>query len=264
MAGRLVGQAARTGYGLARRLPGAETAERELHRLERAALTELGKRIDDVTDPYLAALRRPSFAGGDGWNGSGGGQRGDGLPVSSAEAAGELQPLRAAMAELLERSISYGPEQAREYCYAIVLRQLAPDEARMLSALSDGSPFPVVHIAERSGVGGTGRYLLRNASSLGKAAGVTLPDEVPHYISRLCALDLAELTEESVSLQTQYEILLAEEQVRVAQEAAKRPKVMRNTLRISTFGTRFWQACDPTAQPGASWSRTVPVPGSGA
>lgn len=250
MAGKLVGQAARTSYDLAKRLPGAEAAERELHKLEQVALTELGKRLDDVTDPYLAPLRRPSASHGDGYgtagHAPGGGYRGAALPTGSE---GELEPLRAAMAELLNRSIGYTESEALEYLYAVVLRQLTPDEARMVSALSDGSPFPVVHVAERSGVSGTGNTVLRNMSSLGKAAGVTLPELVPHYVTRLCSLDLAELTDESPALQTQYEILLAEEEVRTALEATKRPKVTRNTIRLSRFGSRFWQACDPTGCP---------------
>lgn len=246
-ASKLAGQAARSGYGLAKRLPGAEAAERELNKLERAALTELGKRIDEATDPYMAALRgSASGYAVDGKAGPGGvaGETSRGLVPASDLDVG-FEPLRAAMSELLGRSISYSEERAREYLYALVLRQLTPDEARMVSALSDGSPFPVVHVAERSGVGGTGTYLVRNMSSLGKAAGVTLLDHVPHYTTRLCALDLAVLEDESPSLQTQYEILQAEENVRQAQQNAKRPKIIRNTIRMSAFGAQFWEACHP-------------------
>lgn len=239
---KLVGWAARTGYGVAKRIPGVDAAERGLQQLERTALNELRKRIDEV-DPYPVArtlpralppatrtdLKRPG-----------------GTLVTTGGASHD--PLRAAMAELLERSLDYSDSVACTYLYTAVLTQLTPDEARIVSALSDGSPFPLVDVAERVGVNGVGRYLLRNASSVGKAAGVTLADQVPTYVTRLLGLGVAELDEEAAELSTQYEILLTDEAVRGALEAAKRAKVIRRTVHISRFGAEFWKAVDPAVQ----------------
>jgi hypothetical protein len=61
------------------------------------------------------------------------------------------------MAQLLNRSIGFGRQRAEEYLDAIILRQLTPDEVRILAALSSGSPFPLIDVAERTNLGGAGR-----------------------------------------------------------------------------------------------------------
>ncbi|WP_236808295.1 Abi-alpha family protein [Amycolatopsis albispora] len=245
-AGKLASIAARAGYSLGKRLPGADAAERGLRSLERLALTELRRRLEEVDDPYLAALSAASAmnVGGNGrhvqpLNGE---IRGTVVVMPSSES---VEPLRAAMAELLNRSIGFGRERAREYLYAIILRQLTPDEARILSALSDGAPFPLIDVTERNGLGGAGRVVLRNASTVGKAAGVTLLDQVPAYVTRLIGLGLAEPDEEVPELETQYEILLTDDAVRAAENSVKRVKFVRRTVHISRLGKEFWAACDP-------------------
>jgi len=240
-AGQLAGWAARTGFALGRKLPGVETAERGVREVERQLLTELRRRLDEVDDPYHAALTAASAMN----------------RPAAVEATVTLvpardnhgEPLRAAMAELLNHSIGFGRDRAREYFYAIILRQLTPDEARILSALSDGSPFPALDVVERTGLGGNGRVVLRNASTVGKAAGVSLPDQVPGYVTRLIGLGLVDLDEEVPSLETQYEILLTDETVREAEKHVKRAKFVRRTIHVSRLGAQFWQACDPAFPP---------------
>ncbi|RZQ61878.1 Abi-alpha family protein [Amycolatopsis suaedae] len=235
---------------LGRRLPGAEVAERSLRSLERAAMSELRRRLEAVDDPYLAALSAASAMQ----------QHTDNGRVTTAEAGryevrdavavvpagqGAAEPLRAAMAELLNRSIGLAADRAREYLYAIILRQLTPDEARILAALADGAPYPVLDVTERTNLGGAGRTVLRNASTVGKAAGVTLLDQAPHYVTRLVGLGLADIEGEIGSLETQYEILMTDNVVRAAEASVKRARFVRRSLRISTLGAQFWQACDP-------------------
>jgi hypothetical protein len=149
------------------------------------------------------------------------------------------EPLRAAMRELLEDSADLDREQAQEDLYGAVLRQLTPDEARILAVLAAGPVFPTVDVVTRD------RTLLRNASTAGDAAGVTLREEVPSYLTRLAAFGLVEVEGERTELGTQYEVLVTDERVRAAQSCAKRAKLRRRSVRISLFGARFWAACDP-------------------
>lgn len=154
---------------------------------------------------------------------------------------GGFFPLRAAMAGMLERSLSQTPQEARDELYAAVLELLTPDEARIVAALGDGSHFAVVDVVGRSG-----QTLLRNASTVGKKAGVALDDEVPAYLTRLIGFGLAERHEEAVELAEQYDVLLAEPIVREALLSAKRSKAVRRTLRVTRLGSDFWRACDPS------------------
>ena len=86
---------------------------------------------------------------------------------------------------------------------------------------------------------------MRNASTVGKAAGVTLDDHVPVYVTRLVDLNVAEVLREDPTLDTQYEVLVADEAVVEVVNTVRRPTFVRRTLRISRFGLRLWQACDP-------------------
>jgi hypothetical protein len=90
--------------------------------------------------------------------------------------------------------------------------------------------------------------VLRNASTVGKTAGVSLIDQVPSYLTRLIGLGLADLGEEAPSLETEYEILMTDETVREAENSLKRVKFIRRTVHISRLGAEFWQACDPWAR----------------
>lgn len=256
-AGKLAGWAARTGYTLGKRLPGADGAERSLRGLEQKALTELHKRMESASNRRLLELTELPTGPDHGTdhdagstNGAhageaGGGHGTNGSAARSASSAVALplpaDPLRAGMAALLNRSTVMNRDAARDYLYASILRQLTPDEARIVSTLSDGADYPVVDISERR----TGRVLLRNASTVGKTAGISAVEYVPVYVTRLVGLGLAELEGEKTDLSTQYEILMTDETVRKAEDLAKRPKITRGTLRISALGMNFWLACAP-------------------
>lgn len=150
-AGLFTRWATRAGTELARTLPGAAAVQAELGGLERAVLGELRRRLDDI-DP-LADGRAAAD------------------PVATPGRAvppTQTAPLRVAMAELLMRSVEQTTQRAREYLHLALLRQLLPDEARILAALADGSVYPLVHVDCRTGVTAT-RRLLSNASSVGRA-----------------------------------------------------------------------------------------------
>lgn len=85
--------------------------------------------------------------------------------------------------ELLDRSMySRPPDDSRNALYLSLLSDLLPDEARILAALSDGSTYPVVDIAEPL-LGTSTVLVLTNASTVGRAAGVSLPPSHPRCTS---------------------------------------------------------------------------------
>lgn len=231
-AGGLARWAARTGTGIARSLPGAAAVESELGRLERAALSELRRRLDTIDPLDDGAAAEPVEN-----------------PTRSAPPPKQTEPLRVAMAELLMRSLEQSKQRAREYLYLALLRQLVPDEARILSALADGSTYPVVHVDCRTGVAGT-RRVLSHASTVGRAAGVSVPTSVPRYLSRLLHFDLVEIDGPGADLGVQYDILLTDQSVRDAEDVARaqgRVRFVRATVRISPLGRDLWDACHPHA-----------------
>lgn len=228
---------ARTGFGLARKLPGAGEVERRFQTFERVAASGLRQWLD-IPAQEQRTLERT--------------EQSSGLLVPTSEIEGNSgetdhqSALRAVVAELLHRSAVSSRDQARDYLYASILRLITPDEARLLAALGEGAVYPAVHVVERS-IGNPSRFLLRNGSSAGRAAGVALPDEVPHYLTRLQALGLVEIGPPLSSADDQYELLQTDSRVRAAMQSAKNAKVIRRSVRISGLGARFWQRCDPSA-----------------
>lgn len=244
-AGQAVGWLARTGWRVTRALPGGEIAEQQLRRLETAAVKEIRRRLEP-------ADTTPGFA----WRPLGSSAldpkvdratAGDHELVTLVRPMnGHVEPLRAGMAELLNRSANADANASKEFLYTSILRQLVPDEARILAALADGDPRPVIHVAERNAIGATQRTVLANASTVGKNAGVATPNFVPTYLTRLYRLSLVDIGEEDPELADQYDILLTEPLVRNAAAETRRVRFIRHTVTISSFGKQFWAECDPT------------------
>ena len=88
--------------------------------------------------------------------------------------------------------------------------------------------------------GSNQKLVPENASSVGRAAGVALPDRVHLYVSHLRQLGLVESGPENHSLKDHYEILLTEPKLReTIASIGKGPlgrRVIRRTVRISDLG----------------------------
>ena len=210
--------------GFARRLPGVSAGEREVQRLENAVFRELARRIDSASPP----AQLPAAAAN--------GRRPAG--VSDAQTPPEL------MEALLQRSISQTPRDGERNLIEMLVRELVPDEARIIAALADGTPYAVIDVVGRGG-SDRGRTLLANASNVGRAAGVVLPERTPTYVAHLLALDLARRGPELESLREQYDILLTERAVMKARDDSggmRGARILRASLRISELGETLWKA----------------------
>lgn len=151
----------------------------------------------------------------------------------------------AVLRALLDRSMYTSPDKSRDALYLDLLNALVPDEARILAALSDGSAYPVIHIAE-PGTGGAPAFALKNASTIGRSAGVSLPRHTPLYLTRMLRLGLVRLGPEASSMYDEYEMLLTDSAVNIAVATARRgvraARVVRRTVRISDLGQELWEA----------------------
>lgn len=214
---RAAGRLARTGWRVTRTLPGGALAEQGLLRLESSLIQ--GVRGLGSTNGHVE-------------------------PVTLVLPVGRDQPMRVAMAELLNESANTDNQGAATRLHATILRQLVPDEARIVAALADGVPRPAIDVVERTALRTTHRIVLRNASTIGRAAGVSAPEYVPLYVTRLYRLGVVEIGDEDESLGEQYDILLTDQQVRTA--AARGTRIVRHTVALSELGRRFWRASDPT------------------
>lgn len=199
-----------------RRLPLGNLAEEQLDRLERRLLAELKRRLDRLERAAPPAAPGPHEAG-----------------------------------RLLQALLRASSDQTRDDALAAwhvrVLKSLVPDEARILSALSDGSVFPVVHVvvSVRLGTGGT-RPVLENVSNVGKLAGVLAPELTSSYIQHLRGFGLVTIEAEDEAQALQYELLSTHALVRATLDKLaaddRKGQVVRRSLRLSEIGAALWKA----------------------
>ena len=170
----------------------------------------------------------------------------EGPTVPGARAADD--DLSTILTDLLVVSTDQSADAARHRLLAAILRDLQPDEARILAALSDGTRYAVLHVVTRLPLGGNGPALLENASTVGRAAGVALPDMVPWYVSHLLRLGLVVIGPESTDLADTYDILETEPHIRQARTAAANTRLVRRVVSISPLGASLWDLSQSAAQ----------------
>ena len=146
---------------------------------------------------------------------------------------------------LMARSMYDHQADSAAALHLALLGELVPDEARIFAAVSDGSRYPVIHVAE-PGVAAPTDHLLRNASTVGRAAGVALPQKTPVYLDRMLRFGLVTIGPEDISMRDDYEMLLTDGAVHAASTAGGRglrpARVIRRTLGISDLGREVWEA----------------------
>jgi len=152
--------------------------------------------------------------------------------------------LHTKMTRLLDRSLEQSTCETRLELYSRIVDQLVADEARILRALSDGTPSPLINVYSQSRWWSLPRAVLTNTCLVGHTAGVTLPTMVPTYVANLLQLGLVEIGPRAVESEPGYEVLMAEPNVQRAiadaQEARHSARVERLSLRLSGLGRELW------------------------
>ena len=214
--------AVRAVRGAAREVPVIRSIEAGVSEVERFWLGELRRLLDDASA--------------------------NGAPVTPPPPAGEpseAPTLAERMQALLSRSMDDTPAQSRSLLHEALLAELVPDEARILSALADGSTYPLVHVAE-PGLGSFQKRVLENASNVGRRAGVALPERTHLYVTHLRRLGLVATADEDSALREEYDILLTErvvqDTVAALTKGPRNARIIRRTLRISDLGRELWAA----------------------
>lgn len=150
------------------------------------------------------------------------------------------------MRSLLDRALDQSTDGGQAELFHHIIDQLVPDEARVISALSDGSASPLVTVRARTATGGPGRVILANASLVGRTANLALPAMTPTYVSHLLSLGLLERGPEDPSMKQDYEILMAETYVLKAIKSGSRgplsARVDKRTVRVTALGRSLWEA----------------------
>jgi len=205
-------------------IPFAAFARRQAQYAESKLLQGLKRKLDDIEEALPAAMPLG---------------RGNGEREAARDPGGVFH-------QLLERSLDQRRDTAEIDLLGRLVEQLSCDEARVLSALSDGGFVPACHVFAGSLVGKDSAPILANMSRVGADAGVMLPEYVPNYLTHLLALGLVQTAPEDREAGDRYSMLESEESVREAtsyiEETLRlRPRIQRFSVVITKLGARLCQ-----------------------
>lgn len=224
---------------VAERVPGSDKVFQRLEQAETQAMRLLKSRLDRLDGGRALP---PPYGYVSAADDEGGADEGTATPAASAQFLSARQMLMGLLAEAGDQKA----KQAREALYARVLRQLVPDEARILSALSDGSSYALVHVGVANPMGVVTHRLAENLCAVGKACQARLAEQTPEYIRHLRELGLVETAAEEKSLDVKYQVLESDTKVMALErQSSHRLKHIRRTLVMSDFGKALWAYCLP-------------------
>lgn len=152
---------------------------------------------------------------------------------------------------LMDRAFEQKPDTAEASLYLRMVKQLLPDEARILAALSDGESTAICHLEASNRLGTESLPVLLNVNRVGHEAGVMLAARSPYYIGNLRDMGLVDTGPEDKTLANRYELIESDSAVRAAwgqieQNMKLRPRLTRATAYLSPLGQDLWQACYPS------------------
>jgi hypothetical protein len=154
----------------------------------------------------------------------------------------EEPPVDDPLGRLLQRASTQSSADAVRSLHEAAVSALVPDEARIVASLAARGWSPVVHVESRRE---DELHLgLRNASLIGRQAGVALAARTPLYVTRLLHVGLVDLTAERPGHADEYEVLLAEPHVLDAVRRAGRgplgARIRRHGIVLSDLGAEIW------------------------
>jgi hypothetical protein len=194
-------------------------------------------------------------------------RRTPGLAFAAQALAGSLRfgsTMRERYLNLLAAAMD-GDTAARVHpAFLAVLRQMTPDEVRIISTFQHDGPYPLVTVGARRRFGERLSTELRHFSLFGTQAGCEHPERVAMYVDNLCRLGLAELRPVRIADDTRMFRPLeahAEVQAAIARIEARIPElegaqpngedgnrvvadVQRTALYVTAFGRQFYEACE--------------------
>jgi Abortive infection alpha len=196
----------------------------------------------------------------------GGQRRAPGMAFAAQALVGSVRgpaALRERYLNLLAAAIDGARADRVHPAFLEVLRQMTPDEARIVSLFQHDGPYPVLTVQSRYKLGGAIGTELRNFSLLGDAAGCEHPGRAPLYIDNLCRLGITELRPTRLSDDTRMfraveehpEVLAAMARIEARTPSLGRATdaivadVQRRSLFVTAFGRQFYEACEYRPEP---------------
>lgn len=169
---------------------------------------------------------------------------------------GHEESLREMYANLLAASMDIRTAQGAHPSFVEIIKQLTPDEARLLQLFTKPIPLPLVTVRKEFKIETStewgGWNLLTNFSLLGWEAGCEHPELTPTYLNNLCRLGLVEIvTGQQYSVPNVYDKTENHhiiQELKVEFDSSNLDdkftiKLVRGLLRVSALGQLFIHTC---------------------
>lgn len=176
-----------------------------------------------------------------------------GPALESLRYTGHEDSLSDLYANLLAASMDKATATGAHPAFVEIIRQLTPDEAKLVSLFLRDMPFPLLNVRwqykEKTKEKQGGQDVLVNFSLLGEIAECEFNHLVPAYIDNLCRLGLAEIpsmwtyTSPGVydPLEQSQDVMTIKAQIEQNPELVAR--VIRGGLRVTQLGKQFAHVC---------------------
>jgi hypothetical protein len=207
-------------------------------------MTSAGSELRDYVRQLLEIVERPEPPPSE----SKGDEDGDGAsayPGMNGRVDRSPEALRERGAELLRRSADVHDSDTTHPAFALVLENLAPDEARILRLLAVEGAQPSIDIRTSPPLGIGSEMVASGLTMIGRAAGCRETDHVHAYLANLYRLGLIWFSREQLEDQGEYQVLEAQPEVQVAMSESGRTRTVRRSIHLTAFGKEFCDTCLP-------------------
>ncbi|MCZ8541955.1 DUF4393 domain-containing protein [Psychrobacillus psychrodurans] len=154
------------------------------------------------------------------------------------------EELRDMFANLIAASMDSEKENTVHPSYVEIIKQLAPDEAKILKHIK-GNHFPTIKVISQ--IGSNHSPILENFSDVSYKVGCEFPNNVHSYLDNLNRLGLINLYNEGrLTDDTFYEDIenhpVTKQSIEIANSLGE-SKIIRTHAAVTMFGKNFYESC---------------------
>jgi hypothetical protein len=155
-----------------------------------------------------------------------------------------LADLREQGDELLRQLGDPNVEPRNEHpAFSRILRELMPDEARILRFMALAGPQPAIDVRTRTPLGVGSELIASGINLVAEMAGATYPDRNQQYLANLVRLGMISFSEEQVEDPRRYSFIEAQPVAAAAMARARRTITVYRSIVITQFGLQFCHVC---------------------
>ncbi len=172
-----------------------------------------------------------------------------GPAIEALRFAGHESVLREMYANLLATAMDAKTAREAHPAFVEILKQLSPDEARIVRLLGESDDLPVISLIAWKPAPVDGYdVILRHFSLIGNEAGCSNPELSQSYLDNLCRLGLGEIPNDThLARQEVYDGLKNDSTIKDAitkiDQSGRRPEILQEHFYITSLGKQFYSAC---------------------